>query len=231
MTWQSLICFNIALATFAQAGTVVGEFELTGSREATVLKQKDYSGVVVWLEPVNGTAPIATRRTFTINQKNKRFSPHVVVMPQGSELTFPNNDPIFHNAFSTFSGQPFDTGLYPPGGTQKVVFRRSGIVRVFCNIHSNMSAVVVVTPSPWFAVSGKDGRFSILNVPAGEYQLKIRQRDVGQIGRRAAQAAIERRRDDSIGQRIIVRIAARQPDRQRRVFIGRQIQARLVSLN
>ena len=173
MTWQSLICFNIALATFAQAGTVVGEFELTGSREATVLKQKDYSGVVVWLEPVNGTAPIATRRTFTINQKNKRFSPHVVVMPQGSELTFPNNDPIFHNAFSTFSGQPFDTGLYPPGGTQKVVFRRSGIVRVFCNIHSNMSAVVVVTPSPWFAVSGKDGRFSILNVPAGEYQLKI----------------------------------------------------------
>ena len=173
MTWLSRTCFSILLTAQAQAGIVAGEFELTGSREASVLKLKDYSGIVVWLEPVSGPAPIAARRTFTINQKGKRFIPHVVVMPQGSELAFPNNDPIFHNAFSTFSGQPFDTGLYPPGGTQKVVFRRAGIVRVFCNIHSNMSAVVVVTPSPWFAVSNKDGRFNIQNVPPGEYVLKI----------------------------------------------------------
>lgn len=173
MTWLSRTSFSLILAAQAQAGTLAGEFELTGSREAAVMKLKDYSGVIVWLEPLSGPAPIAARRTFTINQKNKRFIPHVVVMPMGSELAFPNNDPIFHNAFSTFSGQPFDTGLYPPGATQKIVFRRAGIVRVFCNIHSNMSAVIVVTPSPYFAISSKDGRFNIANIPAGDYLLKV----------------------------------------------------------
>lgn len=155
------------------AGIVSGEFELTGSSEASVIRQKNYSGIIVWLEPVSGPSPQASRRTYTLNQKNKRFTPHVQVMPVGSELSLPNSDVIFHNAFSTFSGQPFDTGLYPPGGTQKILFRRSGVVRIFCNIHSNMSAVVVVTPTPWFALSGKDGRFSISDVPAGEYQLHI----------------------------------------------------------
>ena len=132
-----------------------------------------HGGVVVWLEPIGSVAPVAPRRSVTINQKNKRFTPHVQVMPVGSELNLPNGDPIFHNAFSTFSGQPFDTGLYAPGGTQKITLRRPGVVRIFCNIHSNMSAVVVVSPTPWFAISGKDGRFTITDVPSGEYQLRV----------------------------------------------------------
>lgn len=173
MTWLSLTCSSLLLASVVQAGIVSGEFELTGSSEASVIRQKDYSGIVVWLEPVSGPSPQTPRRTYTINQKNKRFTPHVQVMPVGGELSLPNGDVIFHNAFSTFSGQPFDTGLYPPGGSQKILFRRSGVVRIFCNIHSNMSAVVVVTPTPWFALSGKDGKFSISDVPAGEYQLRV----------------------------------------------------------
>lgn len=173
MIWLSRTCFSLALAAAAHAGIVSGEFELIASNEATVMRQKDYSGVVVWLEPVGGPAPLAQRRSYTINQKNKRFTPHVLAVPIGSELNLPNGDPIFHNAFSTFSGQPFDTGLYPPGSTQKVVLRRSGVVRIFCNIHSNMSAVVVVTPTPWLAVTGKDGRFTINDAPAGEYQLRV----------------------------------------------------------
>ena len=94
MIWLSRICSSLALAVTVQGGIVTGEFELVNSTESSVVRQKDYSGVVVWLEPVAGQAPMAPRRTYTINQKNKRFSPHVQVMPVGSELNLPNGDPM-----------------------------------------------------------------------------------------------------------------------------------------
>jgi hypothetical protein len=106
-------------------------------------------------------------------QRNKRFIPHVLAIPVGGTVDFPNFDPIFHNAFSNFSGQPFDTGLYPPGTSHKVTFRRDGIVRVFCNIHSTMSAVIVVVKTPYFAVSGPSGELRIEDVPPGEYTLNV----------------------------------------------------------
>ena len=90
-----------------------------------------------------------------------------------AQVDFPNHDPIFHNAFSNFAGQPFDTGLYAPGTSQRIIFRREGVVRVFCNIHAQMSAVIVVVPSPYFATSGAAGSYRIENVPAGEYTLKV----------------------------------------------------------
>jgi hypothetical protein len=110
---------------------------------------------------------------FVIEQKGKRFKPHVLVVPVGATVDFPNLDPIFHNAFSNFAGQPFDTGLYPPGTNQSVRFRRDGIVRVFCNIHSTMSAIIVVLRTPYYAVSSRSGAFRIDGVPAGEYTLKV----------------------------------------------------------
>jgi hypothetical protein len=88
-------------------------------------------------------------------------------------VDFPNFDPIFHNAFSNFSGKPFDVGLYPPRTSRSVTFTSDGIVRVFCNIHATMSAVIAVLRTPWFAVSGATGRYAIANVPAGEYQLHL----------------------------------------------------------
>jgi hypothetical protein len=94
-------------------------------------------------------------------------------MPVGSVVDFPNFDPIFHNAFSNFAGQPFDTGLYAPGTSRQVHFRRPGIVRVFCNIHSNMSAVIVVLETPYYAETDAAGRWRIENVPPGEYRLRI----------------------------------------------------------
>jgi len=106
-------------------------------------------------------------------QKNKKFSPHVTVIGVGSTVDWPNLDPIFHNAFSNFAGQPFDTGLYPPGGTQRIRFQREGVVRVFCNIHSSMSAVIVVSPTPWFAATGRNGAFSVAEVPPGDYIVKV----------------------------------------------------------
>ena len=164
---------KLLIAAAPGASTLSGQVELADSRETSVSKQKDYSGIVVWLEPLGKPAPIAKARNFTMVQKNKRFMPHVLVVPIGSTVDFPNSDPIFHNAFSNFSGQPFDTGLYPPGTSRKIRFRREGVVRVFCNIHSNMSAVVIVVNTPYFAKTGKDGQFKLENVPPGEYKLAV----------------------------------------------------------
>ncbi|MFN0101955.1 MAG: hypothetical protein ACKV2U_07680 [Bryobacteraceae bacterium] len=160
-----LICFS--LATSLSAAVIQGKVELTDAKKKGVAE-----GVVVWLEPV-GARSATTAGKFVLDQRNKRFLPHIMAIPVGSQVDFPNHDPIFHNAFSNFAGQPFDTGLYAPGTSQKIIFRREGVVRVFCNIHAQMSAVIVVVPSPYFATSGVAGTFRIENVPAGEYMLRV----------------------------------------------------------
>jgi plastocyanin len=173
MTWLWRICFSVLLATPAVSGTLSGRVELADSKNPEVRRHRDYSGVVVWLETAEGKAPQAAARTAKMMQKGKRFIPHVLGISVGTAVEFPNFDPIFHNAFSNFSGQPFDTGLYPPGTSQKVVFRREGIVHVFCNIHSTMSAVIVVMNTPYITVTDPAGAFRIEGIPAGEYRLKV----------------------------------------------------------
>jgi plastocyanin len=169
--WRWVISFS--LSALACAATVSGRVELVKSKDASVRKHKDYAGVVLWLRPLDGPAPAARPRTVEVLQKDKRFSPHVTAIPVGSTVAFPNADPVFHNAFSNFSGQPFDVGLYPPGTSRSVTFTQPGIVRVFCNIHSTMSAIIAVLPSPWYAVTDASGRFAIPNVPPGSYQIRI----------------------------------------------------------
>jgi plastocyanin len=173
MTSRWHICFSLALGLPLAAADVSGTIQLVDSQVGSVRKQKDYSGVVVWLMPVSREAPLPAPRTYTIVQKGKRFLPHVLAIPVGATVDLPNQDPIFHNAFSNFAGQPFDTGLYPPGTTTKVRFQRPGIVRVFCNIHSTMSAVIAVLETPWFAITGRDGAFRITGVPPGEYDFHV----------------------------------------------------------
>jgi hypothetical protein len=99
--------------------------------------------------------------------------PHVLAVRTGTKVVFPNIDPFYHNAFSNYDGQIFDIGLHPPGSARDVVFRRPGIVRLFCNIHPTMSAVIVVLDTPYFAVTNPQGEFHIAGVPPGEYRLKI----------------------------------------------------------
>jgi plastocyanin len=178
MTWLWRICFSAALASpalvmSALAATVSGTVQLADSRDPRVRSKSDYSGVVLWLEPSEGPAPAIKPSTATIVQKQKRFSPHIIAVPAGTTVDFPNNDPIFHNAFSNFAGQPFDTGLYPPGTTHRVRFLRPGVVRVFCNIHPTMSAVIVVAPTPYVAITKKAGEYSIAGVEPGSYRLRI----------------------------------------------------------
>jgi len=163
----------VVAALSGHAATVEGSIVLTDSQDPGVVKKKDYSGVVVWLEGADGKPIPATPRTVTMRQRNKRFDPHTLAIPVGTVVDFPNFDPIFHNAFSNFSGQPFDVGLYAPGTTRKIEFRRAGIVRVFCNIHPTMSAVIAVVPTPYLAVTTRGGSFSIDGVEPGAYRLKL----------------------------------------------------------
>jgi len=153
---------------------VDGRVELLLSHDPNVRKHRDYSGVVVWLEPLSG-APVLSVKAHHAEmiQKDKTFVPHVLAIMLGTTVDFPNYDPIFHNAFSNYDGQIFDIGLYPPGTTRSIVFHREGVVRVFCNIHPTMSAVIVVLKSPYFAVSEKTGAVELTNVPAGSYRLHV----------------------------------------------------------
>jgi plastocyanin len=174
MTWLLLISFSVLAGATAGAQTVSGTVELRDSRDPAVRKHSDFSGVVISLKPADPSAALRVQASkATMVQKNKTFTPHVLAITVGTSVDFPNFDPIFHNAFSSYSGQIFDIGLYPPGSTRAVRFTREGIVRVFCNIHSSMSAVIAVLATPYFATTKGDGTFSIPSVPAGDYQLTV----------------------------------------------------------
>jgi plastocyanin len=134
---------------------------------------KDRSGVVVWLEPLAGKPPDSPPQTASIAHHHKTFVPHVLAVRTGSKVRFPNLDPFYHNAFSNYEGEQFDIGLHPPGSSREVTLRRPGIVRLFCNIHPTMSAVIVVLNTPWFAVSNTQGSFRIAGVIPGEYSVKV----------------------------------------------------------
>jgi len=184
MTLRWLICFSASLLPLC-AAAVSGRVELRDSRYAPVRNHHDYSGVAVALTPLERTALPAAGRPAVMLQKDKTFSPHVLAIQAGSLVEFPNADPIFHNAFSSYNGQVFDIGLYPPGTTRSVKFARPGVVRVFCNIHSSMSALIVVVASPYFATTKRDGTFAIAGVPPGQYNFSV-------FHERATEAALAR---------------------------------------
>lgn len=182
MIWRSLIfsrsvacaCLVLLSAAQCRSAAISGKVELAFSQDPNVRKHLDYSGVVVWLEPVSGAAGMPARaRHAEMLQKNKTFSPHVLAIAVGTIVDFPNRDFIFHNAFSNYNGEAFDIGLYPPRTTKSMPFSRPGVVRVFCNIHPTMSAVIVVLKSPYFAVSDRNGALRIGEVPPGSYRLHV----------------------------------------------------------
>ncbi len=129
---------------------------------------------VIWLKPLQPTAArTPAPGKFTLLQKNKMFTPHLLVVPVGSSVAFPNEDPFFHNVFSLFDGKRFDLGLYEAGSTRSVVFSRVGVSYIFCNIHSEMSAVVIALDTPFYSVADPRGSFRIEGVPDGDYSLHV----------------------------------------------------------
>jgi len=157
--------------------TVTGRVTLLAP--ATRGKSADNSNAVVFLTPLSETSdfPAARLETtphrFQLVQKNKRFIPHLLIVPVGAVVDFPNRDPFFHNVFSLFEGKRFDLGLYEGGATRAITFNKPGVSYIFCNIHPEMSAVIIVLEYPYYAVSNKAGEVTISSVPPGRYQLKV----------------------------------------------------------
>jgi plastocyanin len=104
-------------------------------------------------------------------QQNHRFEPQMLIVPVGSSVSFPNADPIFHNVFSLSSLKKFDLGYYPAGQTRVVKFDAPGVVQVYCHLHPNMYAAIVVVPNRWYARPAEDGTFSLKGIPPGKYHI------------------------------------------------------------
>ena len=152
------------LGSFASAGDIVGRVELTekGGKKAT-----DLSDVVVYIEASRARAKPGKE---VLVMKSKAFSPHVLAVSTGTTVEFPNEDPILHNVFSV-SGEGFDLGLYKRPKSGSRTFDKPGVYTLYCNIHPQMSATVVVRENPFFAKAQKDGAFRIEGVPAGDYKV------------------------------------------------------------
>ena len=157
----------------AQNQTVTAHFDLV--REGSKSKSKDAANVVVWLTPASGGVKAAAMagQPLRLVQKNKTFVPHVLVVPVGGVVEFPNREPFFHNVFSLFEGKRFDLGLYEAGGTRLVHFDRAGVSYVFCNIHPEMGAVIVVVDTPYYGLSNSAGDVIIPEVPPGDYVFNV----------------------------------------------------------
>ncbi len=152
---------------------IQSESSAKSEKISSVLNAAD---VVVWLKPVDQTVPFAAdlaAKRMQVVQKNKSFHPHLTVVRVGSMVDFPNHDPFFHNVFSLFDGKRFDLGLYEAGATNSVRFDHVGVSYLFCNIHPEMSAVVVAVDTPYYGVSDKAGNLAIENVPNGKYELHV----------------------------------------------------------
>jgi plastocyanin len=167
-------------------GTIVGRVVLTSRIKSTSLPSTIYqpravaihqpaatpeiSNVVVSLKGLAYTAPLATSSR-EIRQVHEEFIPRVVAVTRGSTVGFPNGDPIFHNVFSLASAATFDLGRYPQGKTKAATFNKPGVVKVYCHIHSQMSATIVVFDHPYFVTPERDGTFRLADVPVGSYSV------------------------------------------------------------
>jgi plastocyanin len=126
--------------------------------------------VVIYLEgPVPADADAANPGPFKMEQINRRFSPDLLVVQAGSTVSFPNMDPVFHNIFSLSKPRSFDLGSYDKGDSRQVVFPKPGIVEVYCHLHPNMAATIVVAPNRWNVRSDRTGQYRIPDVPPGKY--------------------------------------------------------------
>lgn len=164
-------------ASGANAPASPAQHENTGtiSGSLTILldgaKKQDRSNVVVYLANGPKPPPETSSLVQRVFQKDRQFTPQVVVAPLGSSIEFPNQDKIFHNVFSLSKAARFDLGLYKSGESKSVTAKKAGVIDVFCNIHPQMSAKILVVDTSFYAITEADGRFTIPAVPPGSYEL------------------------------------------------------------
>jgi plastocyanin len=160
---------GLVLALAALAPAVADAGPVSGSVRTVTRSGMPPAGSIVYAEPID-EAPARRPGSFVLTQRDKTFQPRVLPIPVGSTVEFPNKDAIFHNVFSVAGPQPFDLGLYRGGASRTRTFNAPGTYRVFCNIHPQMTAVIVVVPTPHVTHVGSDGRF-VLDLPPGRYRL------------------------------------------------------------
>ena len=129
------------------------------------------SNAVISVEDIEGPWP-APGQIAVLDQKDLRFIPHVLAIPAGTTVEFPNTDPVSHNVFSISEAKRFNLGLYRRGAIRRVTFDRPGVVEVLCNVHLEMDAYIVVLKNLYFARIAPDGTYSIPNVPAGQHRVR-----------------------------------------------------------
>ena len=152
----------------ARDNTITGRVELV---DADGEPREDRSWVLVFLEGQR-SAGASARRNPRISQKDRKFHPRVLPVVAGTEVEFPNDDTIFHNVFSLSKTAPFDLGAYEPGQSASRRMEQAGLVKVYCNIHPEMSASIVVLENPWFSLTDRSGHFVVCGVPDGKYVLR-----------------------------------------------------------
>ncbi|MBZ5558827.1 MAG: hypothetical protein LAO77_16270 [Acidobacteriia bacterium] len=202
-----LVALTVPAALRGQSpdtGSVAGKVTLTTKIRGAALPSTAYptravgpsdakpspemKNVVVYLNDVAFRGALPVRRA-ELRQEHEAFVPHVLTITRGSTVDFPNDDPIFHNVFSLSSAATFDLRRYPQGESRSFTFAKAGIVKVYCHIHSHMSATILVLDHPYFTVPGNDGLFEIPNVPPGKYTI------VGwheRVGERTGTITVER---------------------------------------
>ena len=174
------LCFSVAYLPALHGQTISAPFNVTASLEASPSRRPlTTSGhlppAVLWLISLNEPQPpvFVPRSGYVLLQENKMFFPHLLVVPVGASVAFPNRDPFFHNVFSLFEGKRFDLGLYESGKTEHVTFSREGVSYIFCNIHPEMSAVVISLSTPLFSVADVSGRFVLSKINEGDYEVHL----------------------------------------------------------
>jgi plastocyanin len=151
-----------------------GRIELLAKDGKGPARGSDPSQAVAYFEPTAaGHAPKAPETPFQLVTHFKEFLPHVLVVPVGSRVQFPNQDPILHNVFSVSSGNTFDLGIYRNGPPKEKRFDQPGLVRVFCNVHQAMVAYILVLDTPFYTSPGADGSFRLSGLPKGPGKLTV----------------------------------------------------------
>ena len=166
----ALLAFAGMAGTASAQGAVRGQVSIT-ERPGEI--SMDLGSSVVYLQPVS---PIKQKQSDSRTQmamQGRQFAPRVAVIPAGSTVEFPNQDPFSHNIFSTAAGAAFDLGTYAGGTTRSFTFRKTGAFPIYCNIHSGMTSYVVVVATPYRVLAGADGRWTLPGVAAGSYDLHV----------------------------------------------------------
>ena len=194
----------------ALTGGVKGLVTLTRRVRGTALPTSSYPGraigrhdapavpeianVVVYVKDPGYRGPLPVKRT-EMKQENETFIPRTLAVTKGSTVDFPNDDPFFHNVFSLSGAANFNLGRYPRGQTRSQTFNKAGVVKVYCQIHSHMSATILVFDHPFFTIPELDGTFELPNLPSGDYVV------VGwheRVGERAASVHVEHGKTTSV---------------------------------